>query len=74
MGLFEGSKWEKGRTWLALKFGVKKMPEKKGKGQIRPLYRDEGENSLAVRLKPFAINDLDCPRVSTIKIKRPFEI
>ena len=59
---------------MALGFGVKKMREKEGKSQISPLYKDECENSLAIRLKPFAINGLNCLRVSIAEIKRPFEI
>ena len=55
-------------------FKMKKIHEKEGKSQTSPLYRVERENSLAVRLKPFTINDLDCPRVLTVEIRRTFEI
>ena len=59
---------------MALGFIVKKMHEKEGKSQISPICRDECENSLVVRLKPFAINGLACPKVLMAEIKRPFEI
>ena len=55
-------------------FETNKMSEKEGNSQIGPFYRVECENSLVVRLKPFTINGLDCPRFSTAEIKRPFEI
>ena len=55
-------------------FEMKKICEKEGKSQTSPLYRVERENSLAVRLKPFTINDLDCPRVLTVEIRRTLEI
>ena len=58
---------------MVLGFGVKKMREKEGKSQISPLYKDECENSLAVQLKPFAINGLNCPRVSIAEIKDPLK-
>ena len=65
---------EERKSCLALGFRVRKIHEKEEGGSISPLYRVEHENSLAIRLKPFAINGLDCPRVSTTKIKSPFEI
>ena len=74
MGVLKGSNRRKEELVWLWDFGVKKMREKEGKSQINPIYRDERENSLAVQLKPFAINGLDCQRVLTVEIKRPFEI
>ena len=59
---------------MALGFELKEYVKKRKGGQISPLYGSECENSLVVRLKPFAINGLDRLRVSTAEIKCPFEI
>ena len=73
LGFFLGFEWKERGTCLALGFETGKMREKEGNSQVGPLYKVERKNSLAVRLQPFAINGLDCPRVSTAEIRRPLK-
>ena len=59
---------------MALEFLLKKCDKKKNGDQANPLYRSGRKNSLAIRLKPLTINDLDHLGVSTTEIKCPFKV
>ena len=69
-----GLSGKKGENFFSEIFKTEKEREKEGKVQINSLYRVKHERTPAVQLNSSAIDGLDHPRVSTTKIRSPFEI